>query len=170
LSADYVHKQENRFPTTIGPRSDLNLTFSPEDLQKLVPGRQVADPLTMTIKLDAFRLVQGLAKPMAEVTQPWSIKTLSAQEPFVMYFKAALWSGRHPRQPMGLFARSTRSSRSAWYAHERPVRPNDGCRSAWDSFIAGVLFCYFCQCWPLMLRFPHRRQRLDGPAAGHSAQ
>jgi sec-independent protein translocase protein TatC len=149
LSDAYVGRQET-LPDEERAKVEVPLTFSPEDQQKLAPGRKAAEPMTLTFTVDAYHLVKGLAKPLAEVTQPWSIKTLSAQEPFVMYFKAVIGAAIILASPW-VFFQIYSFIAVGLYAHERrfvqmtlPV--------CVGLFIAGVLFCYFAML-PLMLRF-----------------
>ena len=107
-------------------------------------------PETHTLKFDAHRLVAAIAKPLAEINQPWSIKTLSAQEPFVMYFKAALGAAIILASPW-VFIQIYSFIAVGLYAHERrfvrmtlPV--------CVGLFVAGVVFCFFVML-PLMLKF-----------------
>jgi sec-independent protein translocase protein TatC len=145
----YMQRQE-ALPEDQRSKVDLPMTLSLEEQRKLLPGQPATEPLTLTFQIDAFRIVQGLAKPMAEVTQPWSIKTLSAQEPFVMYFKAAIGAAIILASPW-VFLQIYSFIAVGLYAHERrfvrmtlPV--------CVGLFVAGVLFCYFAML-PLMLRF-----------------
>jgi sec-independent protein translocase protein TatC len=149
LTDVYVHRQE-ALPSSERAKVDLALTFTSENLRQLLPTSAAVEPVTLQFQHDAYPLVRGLAKPLAEVTQPWSIKTLSAQEPFVMYFKAALGAAIILASPW-VFLQVYSFIAVGLYAHERrfvrmtlPV--------CIGLFIVGVVFCYFVML-PLMLRF-----------------
>jgi sec-independent protein translocase protein TatC len=149
LTNEYVFIQQ-ALPEGERAKVEIPLTFSPEDQQKLAPGRKSTEPMTLTFTVEAYHLVKGLAKPLAEVTQPWSIKTLSAQEPFMMYFKAAIGAAIILASPW-VFFQVYSFIAVGLYAHERRfVRMT--LPICVGLFIGGVLFCYFAML-PLMLRF-----------------
>jgi len=148
-SEAYIKKQE-LLPPEERAKVDLALTVSPEDQQKLFPGRKGDEPLTLAVQVEAHQLVRGLALPMAEVTQPWSIKTLSAQEPFVMYFKAALGAAIILASPW-VFYQVYAFIAVGLYAHERRL-VRSTLPIVVGLFITGVVFCYFVML-PLMLTF-----------------
>ena len=149
LTTQYVKLQES-VPPEKRAKVLVPVTISVEDQRQLAPGRNSDAPITLNLTMDAYHFVQGLTKPLAEVTQPWSIKTLSAQEPFVMYFKAALGAAVILASPW-VFLQIYSFIAVGLYAHERrfvrmtlPV--------CVGLFVLGVVFCFFVML-PLMLRF-----------------
>lgn len=149
-NSDRYTRLQEALPEDQRAKVELPMTLSADELQKLVPGAKASESVTLNFQIDAYRIVQGLAKPLAEVNQPWSIKTLSAQEPFVMYFKAALGAAIILASPW-VFFQIYSFIAVGLYAHERrfvqmtlPI--------CVGLFIAGVVFCFFAML-PLMLRF-----------------
>lgn len=145
----FVAAEEDR-PPEARSKVVVPAEISSEDQKRLFPDRAPGEPIVLHLKIDAYNLVQGLAKPLAEVNEPWAIKTLSAQEAFVMYFKAALGAAIILASPW-VFFQIYSFIAVGLYAHERrfvrmtlPV--------CVGLFIVGVVFCYFAML-PLMLRF-----------------
>jgi sec-independent protein translocase protein TatC len=102
------------------------------------------------VEVEAQNLVAGLNAPLAMATKPWSVRTLAAQEAFVMFFKAALGSAFILACPW-VFYQLYSFVAVGLYAHERRFVHMTIPFSV-GLFLTGVAFCYFVML-PLMVRF-----------------
>lgn len=104
------------------------------------------------LKLEAslVELVDQMIYPLAEVNQPWRLRTLSATEAFMIYFKSILGAAVVVASPW-VFYQVYSFVSVGLYAHERRF-VNMTLPFSVVLFLMGVLICYFLM-FPLMLQF-----------------
>jgi sec-independent protein translocase protein TatC len=122
-------------------------------LAKAVGGSQTAPntpPLSFTIRLPVVDLLDKVAQPVADVTGRWNIKGLSAQEPFVVYFKSVLGAAAVLAAPW-IFYQLYSFVSVGLYSHERRFVMMSLPFSV-ALFLFGVFVCYFLV-FPRMLSF-----------------
>ena len=90
---------QRMLPTEKRTRLSLEATIPKERLDDLFAGIPSASAVveklaagSIPIQVDAASLLRDLNRILMEVNQPWKAKTLSAQEPFLIYFKAVIGS------------------------------------------------------------------------------
>lgn len=132
-------------------------TFSPEQLERLAqaiaPDQKASvkpEPITLTVNAPIGNLLQKLALPMADLMGRFKLKTLSAQEAFMIYFKAVLGASIVASSPW-VFYQLYSFIAVGLYAHERRfvhlTLPFSVCL-----FLLGVGTCFFLV-FPAMLKF-----------------
>lgn len=138
---DYV-----QFPVTFGPEQVGQLA---ERLGVAAPPKDAA-PLVLDLKAPVAQLLRDLTQPLANVNRRWALKTLSAQEAFVIYFKAVLGAAIVVASPWVFYQLYSFVS-VGLYAHERRF-VNLSLPFSVGLFLTGVLVCYFLV-FPRMLSF-----------------
>jgi sec-independent protein translocase protein TatC len=106
--------------------------------------------LTLEASVEGRALAPRLAEALAKINRPWSIKTLSAQEPMVMYFKAALGAAIVLACPW-VIGQIYAFVAVGLYAHERRFLRMTVPFAA-GLFLLGVAFCWFVML-PVMANF-----------------
>lgn len=137
------------------PHITMEATLSPEDLARLaerVGGKPPAnnEPFTVGIKTSIIPYLEQLSVPFLELNRRWSLRTFSAQEPFVIYFKAVVGAALVIASPW-IFYQIYSFIAVGLYAHERRFVTLSLPFSI-GLFITGVLVCYFLA-FPRMLDF-----------------
>lgn len=135
-----------RFPLTL-PADEMakvaeRLGIQPPDVD--------AGPLTLQAEAPAGDLIRDLSQPLNDVNRRWALKSLSAQEAFVIYFKAVLGASLVVASPW-IFFQLYSFIAVGLYAHERRL-VNLAVPFSVTLFLAGVLVCYFLV-FPRMLSF-----------------
>jgi sec-independent protein translocase protein TatC len=112
----------------------------------------IPDSSTVTIQLEASlgKLVEDITMPLAEVNRRWSLRSYSAQEAFVIYFKAVLGASVVFASPW-VFYQLYSFVAVGLYSHEKRF-VNMTLPFSIMLFLAGVAICYFLV-FPAMLRF-----------------
>ena len=135
----------------------LELILSVESLEQLgralAPGQAVEPPkhpITLPITASMTKVVRELSTPLAEVSGRHLLKTLSAQEAFMVYFKAALGAAVVLASPW-VFLQIYSFIAVGLYAHERRF-VNMSLPFSVGLFLTGVAVCYFL-IFPFMLDF-----------------
>ena len=135
----------------------LEATLSVESLEKLAqalaPDQALQPPkqaITVPITASMTKMVRELSSPMAEVSGRHLLKTLSAQEAFMVYFKAALGAAVVLASPW-VFFQVYSFIAVGLYAHERRF-VNYSLPFSVALFLSGVAVCYFL-IFPFMLDF-----------------
>lgn len=107
-------------------------------------------PVEFSLGLPVAALLDKVAQPMAEVSGRWNIKGLSAQEPFVVYFKSVLGAAVVLGAPW-IFYQLYSFVAVGLYSHERRFVMLSLPFSV-GLFLFGVFVCYFLV-FPRMLAF-----------------
>jgi sec-independent protein translocase protein TatC len=152
--AEYAKTQQELEPDR-RDRIALTLTLSTDTVRALALALGAKPPdappaLEVPAEVESLKIVPLLARQLAEINQPWNIKTLSAQEPTVMYFKVALGSALVLACPW-VFYQLYSFIAVGLYAHERRFFSMT-VPFAVGLFLAGVAFCWFVM-MPVMARF-----------------
>lgn len=108
------------------------------------------EPMTLTIQAPIGDLLQSLVMPLAEVNRKWSLRSYSAQESFMMYFKAVFGAAIVAASPW-VFYQLYSFIAVGLYAHERRL-VNLTLPFSIGLFLIGVALCFFLV-FPAMLKF-----------------
>lgn len=135
----------------------LEATLSPEQMRRLAKGLGVADadertfpPTRLDLDASVGTLIEDITLPLAEVNRRWSLRSYSAQEAFMIFFKAVLGASVVLASPW-VFYQAYSFVAVGLYAHERRF-VNLTLPFSIALFLAGVAVCYFLV-FPNMLRF-----------------
>jgi sec-independent protein translocase protein TatC len=136
---------------------DLEMIIMPDQVGQFArslgvdPTRPVEEePISLTVRLPFLPLLEKLSEPLLLVSGTYLPKVLSAQEAFMMYFKAALGAALILASPW-VFLQLYGFVKVGLYAHERRF-VNLSLPFVIGLFLMGVFVCYFLML-PLMLRF-----------------
>lgn len=115
-------------------------------------GENIADNASMTLRLKASlgTLIEDITMPLAEINGAWNLKSYAAQEPFVIFFKAALGASVVLASPW-VFYQLYSFVAVGLYSHERRF-VNMTLPFSIALFLSGVAICYFLV-FPAMLKF-----------------
>jgi sec-independent protein translocase protein TatC len=148
---------QSQLPAERRARLTLDATIPKEQWTNRFAGNAaaatVAEQLAaapIQIHVDAASLIRDLNRILMEVNQPWRPKTLSAQEPFLIYFKAVVGSALVLASPW-VFYQLYAFVAVGLYAHERRFVHMTLPFSV-VLFLSGVAFCYFVM-FKVMLAF-----------------
>ncbi len=152
--AEYAKAQES-LGVDARDRIELTLALTADTVRTLALALGAKPPenapaLAVPAEVESLKIVPLLARQLAEVNQPWNIKTLSAQEPMVMYFKVALGAALVLACPW-VFHQLYSFIAVGLYAHERRFFSLT-VPFAVGLFLAGVAFCWFVM-MPVMAKF-----------------
>ena len=151
---EYVAEQDALEPEA-RDQVRLPLELSPASLRALAAAlgaKLPANPVALSLEttVEGRALAPQLGTMLAKINRPWSIKTLSAQEPMVMYFKAAVGAALVLSCPW-VIAQLYAFVAVGLYAHERRFLRMT-VPFAVLLFLLGVAFCWFVM-MPVMARF-----------------
>ena len=113
-------------------------------------GADAAEPLVLSVATDTIDVVDQLRMPLMKVSGRFRLKTLSAQEPFLIYFKAVLGAALVAASPW-IFYQLYSFIAVGLYAHERRFVHLTLPFSVL-LFLTGVSVCFFIV-FPTMLSF-----------------
>lgn len=109
-----------------------------------------SEPFLLSMKFPVGDLLETIAEPLAEVDGRWKVKSLGAQEGFVIYFKSVIGASIVLASPW-VFYQIYSFIAVGLYAHERRFVMLSLPFSVF-LFLLGVLTCYFIV-FPRMLGF-----------------
>jgi sec-independent protein translocase protein TatC len=156
LRVDTFRRAQEMLPPDSRELVGVNARLEGETLAKLSESLGLARsekpfaPLEFSLALPVADLLDKVAQPMAEVSGRWNIKGLSAQEPFVVYFKSVLGAAVVLGAPW-IFYQLYSFVAVGLYAHERRFLMLSLPFSV-GLFLFGVFVCYFLV-FPRMLAF-----------------
>lgn len=131
------------------------LTLQAEQVAALAKRLGIDDPpvgeaLTLQAEAPAGDIIRDISQPLNDVNRRWALKTLSAQEAFVIYFKAVLGASVVVASPW-IFYQLYSFIAVGLYSHERRL-VNLAVPFSVVLFLSGVAVCYFLV-FPRMLSF-----------------
>lgn len=135
----------------------LLATIDKEDVRKLtsavggdVSKAEELGPVQLNLEVSVGSLIEDLTLPLAEVNRRWSLRSYSAQEAFVIFFKAVLGASVVLASPW-VFYQVYSFVAVGLYSHEKRF-VNLTLPFSIGLFLSGVAICYFLV-FPAMLKF-----------------
>lgn len=147
--ATRIQKEFQDLPEETRPNVEIVGSIPVEEVEKLLktaaPNTAIdktkLSPIPLTLKAEIGNLIKALNMPLAELNQPWHLRSLSAQEAFMIYFKAVIGASLIVASPL-VFHEIYSFVSVGLYVHERRfvqmTLPFSVCL-----FLSGVAVCFF---------------------------